>query len=251
LTAIRTEFSLPIIKGSGAVQSRSASKRDLTPNGEQPPAVPRYPRAISHHRDTELSNILYSARPESVAATANTISVAGGPEFPVSSTPQRLKTLYTPEERIRRDATKWTLVQGILAPVQFAAFLISLALVVRYLATGDGFFIATASIVIKTLLLYAIMITGSIWEREVFGCYLFAPAFFWEDVFSFLVLALHTAYLVALFAGIGNPRQQMLLALAAYASYFVNATQFVLKLRAARRDERTALSKASTAGSRA
>ena len=143
-------------------------------------------------------------------------------------------------------------MQGILAPVQFVVFLASLALVLRYLATNEGFGVATASIVIKTLLLYAIMITGSIWEREVFGCYLFAPAFFWEDVFSFLVLALHTAYLVALFAGIGSPRQQMLLALAAYASYFVNATQFVLKLRAARRDERLAPSAASSiSGSRA
>jgi 3-vinyl bacteriochlorophyllide hydratase len=155
---------------------------------------------------------------------------------------QRLKPLYTPEQRSRRDATRWTLVQGILAPVQFAAFLISLFLVARYLATGEGLTAATVSIVVKTGLLYAIMVTGSIWEREVFGCYLFAPAFFWEDVFSFLVLALHTAYLVALFAGIGDPRQQMLLALAAYASYFVNATQFLLKLRAARRDERRTLS---------
>ena len=120
----------------------------------------------------------------------------------VRSTAQPLKPLYTPEQRIRRDATRWTLVQGILAPVQFVVFLISLALVVRYLTSGEGFAAATASIVIKTLLLYAIMITGSIWEREVFGCYLFAPAFFWEDVFSFLVLALHTAYLVALFAGV-------------------------------------------------
>ena len=109
---------------------------------------------------------------------------------------------------------------------------------------GEGFAVATASVVLKTLVLYAIMITGSIWEREVFGCYLFAPAFFWEDVFSFLVLALHTGYLIALFAGIGDPREQMLLALAAYASYFVNATQFLLKLRAARRDERLASSAA-------
>lgn len=164
---------------------------------------------------------------------------------------QPLKTLYTPEQRLRRDATKWTLVQGILAPIQFVAFAVSLALVVRYLATGEGFGVATASIVIKTLLLYAIMITGAIWEREVFGVYLFAPAFFWEDVFSFLVIALHTAYLVALFGGIGDPRQQMLLALAAYASYFINATQFLLKLRAARRDERLALSAAtSMSGSR-
>ena len=131
-------------------------------------------------------------------------------------------------------------MQGILAPVQFAVFLVSLALVIRYLLTGDGFAVATASIVVKTFVLYAIMITGSIWEREVFGCYLFAPAFFWEDVFSFLVLALHTSYLVALLAGLCDPRQQMLLALAAYGTYFINATQFVLKLRAARRDERNA-----------
>src|SRR3954468_856280 len=149
--------------------------------------------------------------------------------------------LYTPEERKRRDASPWTLVQGILAPIQFVVFLASLCLVLRYLAIGEGLALATASVVVKTLTLYAIMITGSIWEREVFGCYLFAPAFFWEDVFSFLVLALHTAYLVALFVGIGNPSQQMLLALAAYAAYFINATQFVLKLRAARRDERSAL----------
>jgi 3-vinyl bacteriochlorophyllide hydratase len=78
------------------------------------------------------------------------------------------------------------------------------------------------------------MVTGAIWEREVFGRYLFAPAFFWEDVVSMLVLALHTAYLVALFTDGLTQRQQMLLALAAYASYVVNAGQFVLKLRAAR-----------------
>jgi 3-vinyl bacteriochlorophyllide hydratase len=165
---------------------------------------------------------------------------------------QTVKLLYTPEERIRRDATKWTLVQGILAPVQFLVFLISLFLVLRYLSTGEGFGIATASIVIKTLVLYTIMITGSIWEREVFGVYLFAHAFFWEDVFSFLVLTLHTAYLVMLFAGLGDPQQQMLVALAAYASYVINATQFVLKLRAARRDERIAAMRgAGVSGSRA
>jgi 3-vinyl bacteriochlorophyllide hydratase len=187
---------------------------------------------------------------ESVAAPANRILAAGPREFGVQSGSQSLRPLYTPEERRRRDATKWTLVQGILAPIQFAAFLISLGLVVRYLALGDGFAVAAASIVVKTLLLYAIMVTGSIWEREVFGCYLFAPAFFWEDVFSFLVLALHTAYLVALFAGIGDARQQMLIALAAYASYFINATQFLLKLRAARRDERLATSAAPVVSGR-
>ncbi|NVN84807.1 MAG: 2-vinyl bacteriochlorophyllide hydratase [Rhodopseudomonas sp.] len=199
-----------------------------------------------------MSNILYSKNAESDFAPAKRPPGPGAPALQIPTHGQRVKSLYTPEERLRRDATKWTLVQGILAPVQFLVFLISLGLVVRYLYTGDGFEVATASIVIKTLVLYTIMITGAIWEKEVFGCYLFAPAFFWEDVFSFLVLTLHTAYLVMLFAGLGDPRQQMLVALAAYASYVINATQFVLKLRAARRDERmAALTAANVSGSRA
>lgn len=144
--------------------------------------------------------------------------------------------LYTPEERKRRDASPWTLVQGILAPIQFLVFLISLALVLRFLWTGDGEQAATLSIVVKTLVLYLIMVTGSIWERVVFGRWLFARPFFWEDVFSMLVLALHTAYLVTLALGLLSTRDQMLLALAAYATYVINATQFLLKLRAARRE---------------
>lgn len=144
--------------------------------------------------------------------------------------------LYTDEERRRRDASGWTLVQGILAPVQFLVFLVSLALIIRYMSTGDGLALAQMSVVVKTLTLYAIMITGSIWEKEVFGVYLFARPFFWEDVFSMLVLALHSAYLLALWTGSLGSGGLMLLALAAYATYVVNAGQFVWKLRLARLD---------------
>ena len=142
--------------------------------------------------------------------------------------------LYTPEQQKRRDATRWTLVQGVLAPVQFLVFLISLGLVLRYLTTGEGWAEATASVVVKTAALYLTMLTGSIREKGVFGVYPVAPAFYWEDVFSMLVLALHTAYLIALTTGWLSPTQQMLLALAAYATYVINAGQFLLKLRAAR-----------------
>ncbi|MGI9216095.1 MAG: 2-vinyl bacteriochlorophyllide hydratase [Hydrogenophaga sp.] len=142
--------------------------------------------------------------------------------------------LYTPEERQRRDATVWTLVQGVLAPVQFLVFLVSLGLVLRFLFNGEGEQAATVSVVVKTLTLYTIMVTGCVWEKVVFGQYLFAPAFFWEDVFSMAVLALHTAYLLALFNGWFDARGLMLLALAAYATYLVNAGQFIYKLRMAR-----------------
>jgi 3-vinyl bacteriochlorophyllide hydratase len=142
--------------------------------------------------------------------------------------------LYTPEQRRRRDESRWTLVQGILAPLQFLVFAISLWLVLRFLVTGQGEQAATISIIAKTGILYLIMITGSIWEKVVFDEWLFAKPFFWEDVVSILVLALHTAYLVALVKGWGTPAEQMMIALAAYASYAINATQFLLKLRAAR-----------------
>ncbi|MEO0593750.1 MAG: 2-vinyl bacteriochlorophyllide hydratase [Myxococcota bacterium] len=145
--------------------------------------------------------------------------------------------LYTPEQRRRRDQSPWTWVQGVLAPAQFLVFLISLVLVLRTLTTSQGYTVAAASIVIKTGFLYAIMITGAIWEKAVFGVYLFARPFFWEDVFSMAVLALHTAYLAVLFTGAIDPQGQLLLALAAYATYVVNAAQFVLKLRAARRQD--------------
>jgi len=143
--------------------------------------------------------------------------------------------LYTADERRRRDASRWTLVQGVLAPLQFVAFLISLVLVLRFLVSGEGLAAATVSVLVKTALLYTIMVTGSIWEREVFGVYLFARPFFWEDVVSLLVLALHTAYVAALVTDLGTVHAQLLLALAAYAAYVINAAQFLFKLRTARR----------------
>ena len=165
-----------------------------------------------------------------------------------SPSPQAPKTgLYTPDERLRRDATKWTLVQGILAPVQFLVMAVSVWLVLRYLRTGDGLAAANISVVVKTFVLYTIMVTGAIWEKEVFGCkYLFAPAFFWEDVVSMGVIALHTAYLAGL-ALEWAPRTLMVLALVAYGTYAVNAIQFVLKLRAARLQEAESLRRVASA----
>ena len=144
------------------------------------------------------------------------------------------RNLYTPEQRSRRDATAWTWVQGVLAPLQFLIFAISLVLVVNFLANGSGYTAAVTSVLIKTGILYLIMVTGAIWEKVVFGQYLFAPAFFWEDVVSMLVILLHSAYVGCWFLGWGTMEQQMWLAVAAYTAYVINAFQFLIKLRSAR-----------------
>ena len=162
-------------------------------------------------------------------------TVTSPPDLPPKSKQARVQ-LYTSTERARRDASPWTMVQAVLAPLQFAACAVSLLLIVRYLLTGHGYALATGSILLKTAALYAIMITGSIWEKDVFGKWLFAPAFFWEDMVSMVVLALQTAYVVALLRGWGSPAEQMAIAIAAYTAYAVNASQFLMKLRAARLD---------------
>ena len=148
--------------------------------------------------------------------------------------PTPLPVLYTPAQRARRDATRWTLVQGVLAPVQFVIFLISLYLVMTSLSSGLHTDWALVSVVIKTLVLYAIMVTGAIWEKAVFGQYLFAGPFFWEDVVSMVVLALHTAYLWVWWQGQWSATEQLWLALVAYGTYGINAAQYIRKFRMAR-----------------
>jgi 3-vinyl bacteriochlorophyllide hydratase len=156
--------------------------------------------------------------------------------------------LYSKEERARRDASKWTRVQAVLAPLQFLIFLISAVLVARFLMSGQGYLAATISVLLKATALYLIMFTGALWEKEVFGRYLFAPAFFWEDLVSMLVIALHTAYVIAVCSGNAPPRLQMYIAAAAYVSYVINAGQFLLKLRHARLESRHEAAPSPTLG---
>jgi 3-vinyl bacteriochlorophyllide hydratase len=49
-----------------------------------------------------------------------------------------------------------------------------------------------------------------------------------------LVIGLHLLYVTVLFTRIAGPQTQMMIALAAYAAYLINAMQFVMKLRTAR-----------------
>ena len=57
-------------------------------------------------------------------------------------------------------------------------------------------------------------------------------------MFSFAVIALHTGYILALWTGYLPPSGLMVLALAAYLTFAINAAQFIRKLRLARLDTR-------------
>ena len=146
----------------------------------------------------------------------------------------RTPQLYTSEQKKRRDESIWTLIQGILAPIQFIVFAVSTVLVIWCLWTGQGYQIATVSVLIKTALLLTIMFTGAIWEKVVFGQYLLAPAFFWEDIVSFFVIFLHVAYVILLCLNYHTEQTLMTVALIAYFAYIVNAGQFLMKFRTAK-----------------
>jgi 3-vinyl bacteriochlorophyllide hydratase len=152
----------------------------------------------------------------------------------LSASTGKKNQLYTVEQKLRRDQTHWTTVQGILAPVQFLVFIVSVLLVSWFLISGEGYKIATISVVVKTLILYTIMITGAIWEKVVFDRYLLAAAFFWEDVVSFFVIALHSLYLFVLVTNYVDDKTKMWIAIIAYFAYVVNAIQFIIKFRMAR-----------------
>lgn len=152
----------------------------------------------------------------------------------MSAGKERSPQLYTPDQKIRRDKSVWTMVQAVLAPLQFLVCFISIGFVLNYLINGTGYQIATISIISKTVILYLIMVTGAIWEKEVFGQYLFASAFFWEDIVSFFVIAFHTAYVLSLIMSLMDAEKLMWLALIAYFSYFINAAQFLIKFRLGR-----------------
>jgi 3-vinyl bacteriochlorophyllide hydratase len=135
---------------------------------------------------------------------------------------------YTAEQMERRQKSKWMPVQAFLAPVQFFIFFISLALIIRFLFTGNGFFIANVSVLIKVFVLWVMAVTGAFWEKDVFGHYAFAKEFWWEDFFSTFVLISHSLYVVGLFLH-WTEETLAYVALIAYLTYCINAYQFVRK----------------------
>lgn len=144
---------------------------------------------------------------------------------------------YTPEQLAKRESSVWTKVQMVLAPVQFLAFLVSFGLVAHYLVTGEGYTVANASVLVKIALLWAITITGMIWEKEIFGHYFLAREFFWEDVGNAVAMVTHNLYFIAQWLHAPN-RIVMLIMLLAYCTYLVNCAQFVRRGIAAGKQRR-------------
>ncbi len=142
--------------------------------------------------------------------------------------------MYTPDQLRRREASRWTQVQIVLAPIQFLAFIISFALVIRYLVTGEGYWVATVSVWVKIFLIWALTITGMLWEYDMYDHYFMAKEFFWEDLGNLIAIITHNLYFVAVWMG-ASQRVIMWVMVFAYITYLFNAAQFVARgVRSAR-----------------
>jgi 3-vinyl bacteriochlorophyllide hydratase len=146
---------------------------------------------------------------------------------------------YTPDQLARRNASVWTKVQAILAPIQFVMFLTGLT--VTYLYKSDilihDFYWITFFVTLKTLMLVLIFVTGGFFELEVFGQFAFAHEFFWEDFGSAIAMIVHISYFVLFFIGL-DENTLIWTALLAYLSYLVNAAQFVIRLLLEKHNEK-------------
>lgn len=136
--------------------------------------------------------------------------------------------MYTADQLARRARSPWTKVQIYLAPIQFFAFLVSFALVIRYLMTGEGYMAATISVWIKITLIWALTITGMLWEYDMFDHYFMAKEFFWEDLGNLIAILTHNAYFVAKWMG-ADDRTVMWVMVFAYITYLFNAAQFLAR----------------------
>ncbi|NTW82881.1 MAG: 2-vinyl bacteriochlorophyllide hydratase [Chlorobiaceae bacterium] len=146
---------------------------------------------------------------------------------------------YTPEQLAKRNASVWTEIQILLAPVQFVIFLTGIALNILYannLASIDFFWISVA-ILYKTLFFVILFITGMYFEKDLFGKWVYSKEFFWEDVGSSVATFFHFLYFFLAWKGYSD-KSLVFWSSVAYSSYIINAIQYLARIWLEKRHER-------------
>ena len=146
---------------------------------------------------------------------------------------------YTPEQLAKRNASVWTDIQLILAPIQFVVFLTGLVVTFLYALNDQLFSFYWVSLVIlfKTFLFGLLLITGEFFEKEIFNVWIYGKEFIWEDVGSTVAAFFHLLYFVM--AYMGYPEDVLIWeAFLAYFTYVINALQYLVRILLEKRNER-------------
>jgi 3-vinyl bacteriochlorophyllide hydratase len=129
----------------------------------------------------------------------------------------------------RRAASLWTRIHPVFALAQLAAFFVSVGLLVAYFRGAVSFDAVHQSVIVKVTLMLGAIVTGALWEKDVFGKYWFAPEFMGEDTMTVNVFILHIAYLVMAYTHPDNITAQIGTLIVAYGVYIANVAQYVLR----------------------
>lgn len=145
---------------------------------------------------------------------------------------------YTPEQLRKRNNSVWTKVQLILAPIQFVVFIIGVVLTVMYYTGSlENFSLVTWALLIKTIFLVVLFVTGAFFEKEVFDIWVFSPEFYWEDIGSSVATVFHFLYFVLAYLGFSK-EALVWSALVAYFTYVVNAIQYLVRIYLEKQNEK-------------
>ncbi len=129
----------------------------------------------------------------------------------------------------RRAATIWTKIHPPFAFAQLAAWVVSLILLGFFFAGRLPFAVVQTSVLVKISLMAGAVVTGSFWERAVYGYWWFAPEFFLEDLFTYTVALFQIGYLIVYYSAPDNLSANVAVLLVTYFAYAVNVAQYVLK----------------------
>ncbi len=129
----------------------------------------------------------------------------------------------------RRKASIWTRVHPIFAIGQLGIFVVSLVLLGLYFFHVVSFATVYLSVLVKIFAMIGAIVSGSLWERDVFGPWWFAHEFFLEDVMTLNVFVLHVGFLITVYAWPSNEQAMIVMLLLAYGAYGFNAVQYIVR----------------------
>jgi 3-vinyl bacteriochlorophyllide hydratase len=129
----------------------------------------------------------------------------------------------------RRSASIWTKIHPVFALGQLLAFCVSVGLLVGYFRGVVTFDAVHQSVLVKVALMIGAIVTGALWEKDVFGHYWFAPEFLGEDTMTVNVFILHIGYLAMVVAHPDNVTAQIGTLIVAYGVYIANVAQYILR----------------------
>lgn len=129
----------------------------------------------------------------------------------------------------RRKASVWTRIHPVFALAQLLVFFVSVSLLVAYLLHAVPYGAVHTSVLVKIGLMIGAVVTGALWEHDVYGRWWFAHEFIVEDTMTANVFALHVAYLVVAYLWPANTALVLSMLGVAYGVYALNVAQYVVQ----------------------